>query len=208
MFIITWISRLKSSNRLFDEKGIPAKSTVILIGLHVCGILLLTALPVLILKKPLTELICGNGITTVTGSLFCVLFALVGLTGFSAGKKIIIKDVNMQILSSGFLTQYFIVRILFLCSYELFFRGMLLFDFIKWYGIVTAITITTLLTVLIHLFANKKEMWACIPFGIALGSICIAVDGVWPAILLHVILSLTYEIPPVNHCLTQLKSNK
>ena len=208
MFIITWISKVKSSNRLFDEKGIAAKSSGILIGLHVSGILILGLLPVLILQKPLTQLISGNGITTVAGSLFCVLFVLASFTGFSAGKKIIIKEVNMQILSLRFLTQYFIVRILFLCSYELFFRGMLLFDCIKWFGNFTAIAITTLLTVLIHLFTNKKEMWACIPFGIALSSLCIVVDGVWPAILLHVILSLTYEIPPVNHCLTQLKSNK
>jgi membrane protease YdiL (CAAX protease family) len=47
---------------------------------------------------------------------------------------------------------------------------------------------------LLHAPAGKKEMIACIPFGAILCGVCIWVNAVWPAMLLHVALSMTYEI--------------
>ena len=209
VFILTWASKSNNSNRLFDEKGLPAKNTLYLIGLHVGGILLLGSLPIFILPGSFNELLHGSNTLNITWLLsFVFLFVLLTVTGFRAGSRIHIKEDNIQILSARFLTQYFIVRILFLCSYELFFRGFMLFDCIKYFGSFTAITVTTLLTVLIHIFTNKKEMWSCIPFGIILSSLCIAIHAVWPAMLLHVALSLAYEIPPVNHYITQLKPSR
>ena len=130
---------------------------------------------------------------------------LITLTGFRKGRQIRIKYENRSVSSNVFVSYYFPVRILFLCAYELFFRGFLLFDCIRWFGILPAIIITTGLTVLIHVFTNKKEMWACIPFGIILCSCCITIHSVWQAIVLHLALSLAYEIPPVNQFLNQLK---
>lgn len=209
IFIFTWLSKSNNSNRLFDEKGGPAKNTENLIGLHVGGIILLGLLPLFILNRSFNELLYNPGTTTVVLLLlFASLFLLIIITGFRAGSRIQIKDAGIHVFSNRFLIEYFAVRILFLSSYELFFRGLLLFDCIKWFGNITAIVLTTLLTVLIHLFTNKKEMWACVPFGIILSIFCIAVNAVWPAVLLHIALSMAYEVPVVTNYLTKLKPAK
>ena len=112
------------------------------------------------------------------------------------------------LLTKNFLHWFIVLRILFLCGYELFFRGFLLFDCIQWLGIPWAITISTGLTVLIHVFNGKKEMWACIPFGIILCSCCIAVHAVWPAIILHIALAMSHELTLIAQFLTKLKPAK
>ncbi len=206
MFILTWISKLNKSNRLFDAKGLLAANAGNLIGLHFAGILWMGLVPFTLFKQSFKAILYGSGLPTLSWLLlFVFLLAIIVLTGFRASRQIHIKQENIPASSNKFLNYYFLVRILFLCSYELFFRGFLLFDCIKWVGILQAIILTTGLTVLIHVFTNKKEMWACIPFGIILCSCCIAFNAVWPAIVLHLALSLAYEIPLVNQFLTQLK---
>ncbi len=209
MFILTGISKQNKSNRLFDTKGIPAANARKLIGLHVAGIIWLGLVPVTLFKQSFKAILSGSGSPNFSWLLlFVFLLAIIIRTGFRAGRQIHINHENTNASSNKFLNYYFPVRILFLCTYELFFRGLLLFDCIKWFGILSAVILTTGLTVLIHVFTNKKEMWACIPFGILVCTCCIAIQAVWPAIVLHLALSMSYEIPPVNQFLTQLKSIK
>ncbi len=206
IFILTWISKLNESNRLFNTKGILAANTGYLIGLHLAGILLFGLVPLTIFNQSNKLILEVGEIPTLSWLLsFILLIILTTITGLRSGEPIEIKQQYKNGSSKIFLIQYFPIRILFLCSYELFFRGFLLFDLIKWLGILQAVLITTGLTVLIHVFTNKKEMWACIPFGILLSIFCITINSVWPAILIHLILSLSYEIPPVNQFLNQLK---
>jgi len=209
IFILTGVSKINKSNRLFNNEGTAAANNRILTALHIAGIVCLGIIPGIFFKQPFNAIIPAG---TLPGFLWMLLFSVllivVSFAGFRASRHIHIRYKKNNTLSKIFLTGYFTVRILFLCAYELFFRGFLLFDCIKWMGILPAITLTTGLTVLIHVFTNKKEMWACIPFGILLSVLCIAANAVWPAVIIHLALSLSYEIPPVYQFLTQLKPVK
>ena len=206
MFILTWITKRNKSNRLFDAKGTMAVNTGNLFGLHLAGIGWLALVPITFSNQSFESILSGNGLPSdfyVLALLF--LIVAIGFTGFSTGRQIQISRQNIPGLTKAFLFHYFLVRLLFLCAYELFFRGLLLLECTQRWGIFGAVVLTTLLTVLIHVFTNKKEMWACIPFGIVLSFCCIAFNGVWPAILLHITLSLAYEIPPIYYFVNQLK---
>ena len=206
MFLFTGITRRNKSNRLFDDKGLPATNTGYLLGLQLAGILWLGLVPIVLFDRSFNALVSFHGSQDLSWVFsFIVWTFLAGLAGFSASRQIHIKQENDPGFSGRFINYYFAVRILFLCAYELFFRGLLLFDCIAWFGILPAIMISTGLTVLIHVFTNKKEMWACIPFGIVLCSFSIALHAVWPAMVLHLVLSLSYEIPPIHQFFTRLK---
>ena len=209
LFASTWISKHNKSNRLFDAQGVLAVNSSTLLGSHAAGIYWLGVVPLILLKRSPEIVLTGSGFPGILWLLVWVfLLIVIVFTGLKAGRNIQIYQAYRHGFSNKFLTIYFLLRILFLCSYELFFRGWLLFDGIKWCGIYPAILFTTFFTVLIHVFTNKKEMLGCIPFGIILSSCCIVFNAVWPAIVLHVALSMAYEIPPLNHFLKHLKLSK
>ena len=209
IFILTCISKRNKSNRLFNSKGFLAENSGYLIVLHFAGIFWLGLVPAIFSKYPLTSFLNGSECPDLFWSLVIVLLSVIMfVAGFNESRTIYVKQINIPAVSYKFFSYYFFVRILFLCAYELFFRGFLLFDSIKWFGIFPAIILSTSLTIFIHVFTNKKEMWGCIPFGIILCSCCIALNAVWPAIVLHVILSLAYEIPLTHQFINQLKFSK
>ncbi|HKH61856.1 MAG TPA: CPBP family intramembrane glutamic endopeptidase [Flavitalea sp.] len=88
---------------------------------------------------------------------------------------------------------YISLRIPFLILYECFFRGTLLAISIPLLGIHWAIAINIILYVLFHYSSSIQEMVACIPFGLVLCLLTIWWQSVFPAILLHLILSLVHE---------------
>lgn len=88
---------------------------------------------------------------------------------------------------------HFTLRSLFLASYEWFFRGCLLFSCVHLFGITPAIVINLALYAFIHSFNGKKELYGSIPFGLILCVFTLWYQSVWPAILLHLLLSLSYE---------------
>lgn len=203
MFLLTWITNRNKSNRLFDVNGIIAANTGNLLGLHIAGIGWLALVPVMLFHQSFKATLSGTGLPSNSlVLLFLFLLVVICLTGYRAGRQIEISRYYCAGLSKVFLVHYFFFRILFLFSYELFFRGFLLFECIQIVGIFSALLVTTGLTVLIHLFTNNKEMWGCIPFGIVLSLCCVAFNSVWPAIVLHIALSLSYEIPPIYFLLT------
>ncbi|MEP7165021.1 MAG: CPBP family glutamic-type intramembrane protease [Ferruginibacter sp.] len=205
-FIIKWISKANRSNRIFDVNGALSANTANLIGLHLAGILWLGLVPVMLFKGSFNELITGGVRPELLWySSFIPLVILLAVTVSRASRQITIGHNNIHMLPAKFLRHYFLVRILFLVFYELFFRGLLLFDCLKWFGAFEAVILTTLLTVLLHTFGDKKEMWACIPYGILAACCCISIHAVWPAIILHLSLSMVYEISLVNRFLTHLK---
>jgi membrane protease YdiL (CAAX protease family) len=206
VFTITGVCKKNKSNRLFNSTGLPAANTGYLFALHIAGIFWLALVPMILLKQS-TIAVAFNSQLPSMFWLILLLFFMLALanTGLSASRKIIIHHSNSSFTTIRFFDFYFIIRILFLCAYELFFRGFLLFDCKQWFGIVPAVMLSTVLTVLIHVFTNRKEMLACIPFGILLCIFCIVFNAVWPAITLHFALSLSFEIPPARHLLKQLK---
>ncbi|MEO8769075.1 MAG: CPBP family intramembrane glutamic endopeptidase [Ferruginibacter sp.] len=209
MFILTGLSKFNNSNRLFNTKGIFTKNSTLLISLHIAGIFFFGLLPSLFFQQQFTELLSINVKSTISDCcLFIILLLLFASTALHEANKIHSGSLQIYILSNKWLTQYFIARILFLCAYEIFFRGLLLFSCIEWYGAPIAIMISTGLTVIIHVFTNKKEMLGCIPFGLILCSCCISIHAVWPAVLIHTTLSLSHEIPVINYFLTRLKPTR
>ena len=209
LFAATWISKHNKSNRLFDAQGVLATSSNTLIGLHVAGIYWLGLVPLILLKKSFQIIFAGSSFPDFLWlTVWVFLLIVIVVTGLRAGRNIQICQPYRHGFSNKFLTIYFLLRILFLCSYELFFRGLLLFDCIKWRGIYPAILLTTFFTVLIHVFTNKKEMLGCIPFGIILSGCCIAFNAAWPAIVMHVALSMAYELPPLTNFLKLSKLSK
>lgn len=208
-FIYTGIAKLNRSNRVFDNKGILVKKAWILIGLHLTGAVCLGLLPLLNFGQSLITIIFGRNFPSLAWmcSFVLVLF-ITASAGLTAGKRICIRYERMRKVSNNFLMIYFCVRVLFLCAYELFFRGTLLFTCMLFFGITPAVIITTSLTVIVHIFTNKKEMLSCVPFGVLLSSLCITINAVWPAIVIHLALSFAYEIKPLHHLLTRLKPIK
>lgn len=101
---------------------------------------------------------------------------------------------------------YFIIRIVFLISYEFFFRGVLLFFFIENNGLILAIIISTSLYVLIHIFDSKAEILGAIPFGIVLCLFSYFTNNIWAAFIIHGTLSGVYEVSMFNHL--TLKTHK
>ena len=93
----------------------------------------------------------------------------------------------LQVLS------YLVFRALFLVAYEFFFRGILLNSLVTDTGIVAGILINIILYVTAHWFADKKEIIGCIPFGAILCFISLASGSIWPAVILHIALSIPYE---------------
>lgn len=101
---------------------------------------------------------------------------------------------------------YFIIRIVFLISYEFFFRGVLLFFFIEINGLILAIIISTSLYVLIHIFDSKAEILGAIPFGIVLCLFSYFTNNIWAVFIIHGTLSGVYEVSMFNHL--TLKTHK
>ncbi len=179
MHLFTWISKKNKSNRLFAANGSTAESFRILLGLHTAGICFLGLVPLFLCKQNFFELVLGNSFPTLTGSISLVLLMLITIYGgYKAGRHIAIRQSGSFELSKNSFRLYFMLRAVFLVSYELFFRGILLFSVADLLGILPAVAISTGLTVFIHVFSNKRELWGCIPFGVLLSSFCITMHAI------------------------------
>lgn len=89
---------------------------------------------------------------------------------------------------------YFSIRFVFLLCYEFFFRGVLLFQFLEYVSLFSAILLSTILYVLIHIFDSRKEILGAIPFGIVLCSFAYYTNSIWYVFFIHIALSAIYEI--------------
>ena len=97
-------------------------------------------------------------------------------------------------VATGFMSNYIVARVLFLCLYELWFRGYLLINSIIAFGITFAIILNIALYSLLHKVNGRREMLACIPIGAILCGVCAWTGAAWPAILIHVVMTLSHEI--------------
>jgi len=208
-FIHTMVSNKNRSNRLFDNKGRLASNQSSLTELYSVGIMWLALVPIAMLKHS-SGLRYVPAAAPTTLQLFTLLLLLILfiVTGMRLGRQVILNDKYDQLLSRSFLGYYFPLRVVFLCAYELFFRGYLFFDCTAWFGFLLAMIISTALTILIHVFNNKKEMWACIPFGLILCSCNYWFQAVWPAVIMHIALCMSYEITFVHQFFSKLKPVK
>lgn len=198
-FGFSWMSKINGIHRLIDDDGVFTQKPKGLFFAHCIGIIWLGFIAVILLKHPILKEVTSIEIPASKSLvLYFSFFILIVTIAFNQSKKGYKKNQdtseNFTRLSSEFFISYFIVRALFLLSYELWFRGFLLFDSIHWFGIPLAVFINVCLYVLIHIFNDKKEVLACIPFGLLVCFFSILFNSAWPAIILHICFSMVYEL--------------
>lgn len=198
-FVLSWINKINNNQRLINDEGVFTSKPGNLIGSHIIGLLWLGLVPVILLKHSILKVLTGNEMpNSFFVFLYILIFMLFITIAFKQSENAYVKKQRSSEgfiqLSSTFFIRYFIIRALFLFVYELWFRGFLLFDSISWAGIPAAVSLNVFLYVLIHIFNSKKEMFACIPFGILVCFLSILFNAVWPAIILHIGFSLVYEL--------------
>lgn len=93
---------------------------------------------------------------------------------------------------------YGFLRLIFVVSYECFFRGSLLMSFSFLAGTTWSIIINVSLYTLIHLHKDKKEIIGCIPFGLLVCLFTVWWQSVWPAIIFHSQLLIIHEWPSLR----------
>ncbi len=198
-FGFSWRCKIKGIHRLINDEGAFTSKPQSLIGTHFIGIIWFGLIPVMLLKNSVIKVLTSD---KIPGSflvfLFILVFILLITTAFKQSKTAYEKkqgsNKNFVHLSTSFFISYFIIRALFLFAYELWFRGFLLFACIHWFGIPMAVSVNIFLYVLLHIFNNKKELLACIPFGLMVCLFSILFNTAWPAIILHIGFSLVYEL--------------
>ncbi len=97
------------------------------------------------------------------------------------------------------------LRLLFLISYEWFFRALLLTDLTSWVGINYGIIMNVLLYAMIHIHKSKKEIIACLPFGLLVCVFTVWWQSVWPAIIFHLQIAIVNEWPPFQKIISLQK---
>ncbi|MBP6872466.1 MAG: CPBP family intramembrane metalloprotease [Bacteroidales bacterium] len=84
--------------------------------------------------------------------------------------------------------------ILYLVGYEMLFRGLLLHTCLEAFGLWPAILINLSLYFILHLPKGLKESVATIPFGAVVIFLTVKSGSVLPAILLHSIQAVSFEL--------------
>lgn len=198
-FLLSWINKINKNQRLFNDEGEFTSKPGNLIGSHIIGILWLGVVPIILLKHPVLKVLVGSQMPDIKYVLlYILLFTLIISIALKQSKNLNAKKQRsaegLNQLSTSFVIHYFFIRIVFLFVYEMWFRGFLLFNSINWMGIPAAVMLNVFLHVLVHIFNSKKEMLACIPFGIVVCFLSILFNAVWPAIILHIGFSMAYEL--------------
>lgn len=97
------------------------------------------------------------------------------------------------------------LRIVYIISYEQFFRGWILFESLKLLSPAPAIFLNTFLYFLYHFFSDRKELVGTILLGPLLCFISLKTGSALGAVLIHLALTVSYEAPLLIH---KIKSTK
>ena len=161
---------------------------------HAGGILIMTGLPMLFLPIVPERIFLwpGSADHIQTLALMIAAFLLLILVAKNR-ERLSIEKAIYQKGSVFHAMLHIVLRSSFLVSYEWFFRGCVLFSCIDLFGTIPAIIINLLLYALIHSFNGKREMYGSVPFGLMLCLFTIWYQSVWPAVLLHLLLSSSHE---------------
>ncbi|WP_194973076.1 CPBP family intramembrane glutamic endopeptidase [Aquiflexum lacus] len=195
MFAVSWYAYYKKSLKFFSDQG-WAKH----MGPHFLvmgtGILVWGLLPLIIWGSEFSEdIILGkNPLGNMQWLLVASLVILASIVGFSQSKKL--QKIDTLFIAPPIpliVALFFIFRISFLIAYEFWFRGIFLQDLLSSFSTSLAIGINVFLYALIHYFAGPKEAWSSIAFGVILCLLVIFTLAVWPAIIIHLSLSLSFE---------------
>jgi membrane protease YdiL (CAAX protease family) len=188
-----WVWRLKSDTLLSAK--VQCGRWILLHIRHTGGLIIMVFLPFFLLPVlPEGMLALPENVNSKQVIILMVSGSLLGLMASKEAGHIENNNPVIRASSTLHAVLHIIFRTAFLAGYEWFFRGCLLMTCVSLYGILPAIIINLVLYSLIHSFNGKKEMLGSIPLGVMLCVFTLWWNSVWPAILLHLLLSFTYEI--------------
>lgn len=193
-FAALLLAKKRGANRLVAEDG-SLVCSYRLLWLHLAGLLLFGLLPFCFptVKRPVFfSLNHWQSLPTLCSLVLfvCTLW----LSPRLAKKQIPVQAPGHAGPALSYLACYLLLRVLFIAAYEVWFRGFLLQHSIQALGLFKAIGLNLVLYTLLHLVNDKKEMALCLPFGLLLCVLCVWQAAVWPAVLIHLALTLGYEI--------------
>ncbi|MBT8258542.1 MAG: CPBP family intramembrane metalloprotease [Flavobacteriaceae bacterium] len=191
-FIISYLSKFSKLRNLKEALENPGRIRLLNFK-HLTGIVLLGLLPLAYYSDYYSLFVSFTELTSIVMSSFIAISVIVCILAIKSASQVRLQPKFQFKTEKFWISNYFINRILFLISYEFFFRGIILYFFLNRFGLWPAIALTTALYVIIHAFDTKEEIIGAIPFGIVL---CLYSyhGSIWMAIGLHLILSLTYEL--------------
>lgn len=205
-FLLSWIYKKLEVGKF--EQALQARNGLRLLNMrHGLGIVLF-GIVFYILCPDLRFLIVQIEIPRLY--VFLPYLAILFISGYMshlAAQKVNNSNENIDQYAYEHPWSYMVFRCVFLFCYEFFFRGILFFTFLDYFSLIEAISLTTLLYLVIHLFDSKDKIVGTIPFGIILCLITYETQSIWYAFVLHLILSAVYEISIFyNKTLKTLKS--
>jgi membrane protease YdiL (CAAX protease family) len=185
---------------LFVKNGLMFLNLKHSIGILLFGLVFWSYKPDFV--KELISIDFSNSVAVISGLIILILTIILSKTSV---KKVIANYQSVSKIYSGNRTVYFVLRTLFLLAYEIFFRGVLLFTLIDTFGLMPAVVMCTMLYVLIHAFDSKAEILGAIPFGIVLCLLSYFTQSILLPFIIHLSLSLVYEISLFNFLTFKIK---
>ena len=204
-FALLLLAKKQNVNRITTESG-TLVSAPLLLWLHLAGIVLFGLLPFYFSFMPLSFSLRLKGAPELPTMISLVFFLFtLWLAPRLAKKQVTRFSPQMQAVrpSFGYLGSYFFLRMLFIASYEIWFRGFLLLGSLQFMPLPWAVVLNVALYTLLHRVNDRKEQLLCIPFGAFLCLLCIWQQTVWPAVSIHLALTLGYEITLVRKQFTK-----
>jgi membrane protease YdiL (CAAX protease family) len=193
LFLLCFFAWKMKSENLLSPKVQTGNWTLLHIR-HAGGIVIMVFIPLFFLPGIVHGLlIWPQNIDHIQVMLLMVTGLILLILSAKAVDKVENKIIVTAQWSSVHAVLHMVLRNSFLVSYEWFFRGLVLFSCVSLFGIIPAVLINLFLYALIHAFNGKKELLGSIPFGIILCAFTLWWHSVWPAVLLHLLLSSSYE---------------
>jgi membrane protease YdiL (CAAX protease family) len=197
-FIISYAYKILKIQNI--EGALLTKKGLLLINIkHVFGIILFGVIYYLIIPEYKFLIVNFETPKLNTFFLFLAVVLISAILASTSVKKKLKSKTEISQYNSNQGWIYFIIRFVFLLSYEFFFRGILLFTLIETSGLFIAIIISTILYVLIHAFDSRAEILGAIPFGIILCLFSYYTNSIWAAFFIHITLSGVFEVSMFNH---------
>lgn len=155
-------------------------------------------------SPPFFLLFFPNKISVAQTVVFLTCF---NTLNFFPWKKVLKADekTNDAAIGDRGIFLYAALRVIFLASYEWFFRGILLIGFSLWLGMTWSIILNVSLYMLIHFHKSKKEIIGCLPFALLACVFTVWWQCIWPAIIFHLQIAIINERPVLQKFISPSK---
>jgi membrane protease YdiL (CAAX protease family) len=201
MLTTGWVNRIRPGITSYQEPQ-PANFKM-LNYLHAISIVIMI-LPVFTTTAPFFLLLFPDKINIGQTIAFLTCFGIIGFFPWTKMYDVDQKTDNI-IIPAPAIFLYGSLRLLFLISYEWFFRALLLTDLSSWVGAPYGIIINVLLYALIHIHKSTKEVIGCLPFGLLVCVFTVWWQSLWPAIIFHLQIAIVNEWPPFQKIISPQK---